>query len=329
MTLAGCGGGGGDGQGAAGDSGGGSSGGSSWDPWEGDGTGSPGDGGGKDPGGPTWDPRDDEGPGGSGHGGGDGGKDKDTGFAWLPPGPDSPNTNIRIDPEDIYDRLHRFECTGALADIEANGETDKPWNLVRGLTFACLAAKGETARWKDAVQQYDSLDGPGFARGSCRDTAAYRMLKQVVDWHRQHPQGKVTLLPASEATTACPLGITNVDPGPEVVLEPPYWGFTVEGTWPSEVINVDLEIEGATVLTLAPHSNQCCEGAKVSFQLPESFEGTGLVDLTLHFQTGGSMTRQGAISIDGGSVAPSPDPDSPSPNSPSPESPSSSFSSLP
>ncbi|MFF3454436.1 hypothetical protein ACFYXH_08900 [Streptomyces sp. NPDC002730] len=281
---------------------------------------------GPDSGGPTWNPSDNDGAGGSGNGGGGngGGKDKDAEFAWLPPGPDSPNTNVRIDPEDVYDKLWVFNCSGAGKAVAEHSTGSKQWKLVHALTLACLAAKGDTAQWNEAVRLYDSLHGPGFTYGDCRDTAAYRMLKQVVNWHRQYPRGKVTLHRSSGDTTACPLGITAVVPGPEVVLKPPYWGFRVEGTWRSEVMNVDLEVEGAKLLTLEPRHKQCCEGAAVSFELPESFTGAGLVDLTLHFEGGGSMTKHGAIRIDG-SANPGSGGESPDPNSPSPESPSPSF----
>ncbi|MFK4223913.1 hypothetical protein [Streptomyces sp. NPDC019890] len=288
---------------------------------------------GPDSGGPTWNPSDDDGSGGSGNGGGNGGGDggggKDAEFAWLPWGPDSPNTNAGIDPEDVYDQLWVFKCSDARDAVRQHSTGSKSWNLVHALTLACLAAKGDTSQWNEAVRLYDSLHGPGFTHGGCRETAAYRMLKQVVNWHRQHPRGKVTLHPSSRGTTACPLGIAAVIPGPEVVLKPPYWGFRVEGTWPSEVVNVDLEVEGAAkVLTLEPRHKQCCEGAAVAIELPESFTGAGLVDLTLHFEGGGSMTKRGAIRIDG-STNPGSGGESPSPNSSSTDSPSPSFLSVP
>lgn len=270
------------------------------------------------PGAPTWDPSDGDGSDGSGN---DGGGDKDEAFAWLPWGPKSPNTNIRIDSTvDVYDQLQAFECSDARSTVRQHSDRSKSWNLVSALALACLAANGDTAQWGEAVQLYDSLHGSGFTPGDCRETAAYRILKQVVDWHRQHPRGKIMLLRSSGGAAACKSEITEVAPGPEFVL-PPGNFFTVRGTWPSEVTSADLAIEGVKVLTLEPREDkQCCADAAVVFPLPDSFEGAGLADLTLHFEGGGSLTKPGAISIGGSSSA---NPSSESPD-PSPVSPSSS-----
>ncbi|MCX5206855.1 hypothetical protein OG897_36330 [Streptomyces sp. NBC_00237] len=282
-------------------------------------------------GGPTWNPSEDagngEGNGGSdaGHGGnggsdtgnggngngGNGGGRKKTELGWLPVGPQVPNTDTAINtPADAYDQLQDLRCADTRETVNRYGDGSKSWNLVSGLVYACLASKGDTALWAEAGRLYDSLGGPGFAQGDCRESAAYRTLNQAIGWVRQNPRGTVTFRPSRGGTTACRSGITEVDPGPEATLSPGD-SFSVSGTWPDEITRATLRIGGSTVLELTREFSGCCHGAGAVFRLPESFAGAGQADLTLIY-AGGTLTKPGVFRVEG-TQQPSPVPPAPSP----------------
>ncbi|MFI0976142.1 hypothetical protein ACH4SP_03830 [Streptomyces sp. NPDC021093] len=232
-----------------------------------------------------------------------------------------PNTDTVIDtPADVYDQLQDLRCSDARETVSRHSDGSKPWNLVSGLVSACLAAKGDTAEWAEAGRLYDSLGGPGFVQGKCRETAAYRTLNQAIGWARQNPRGTATLHPVRGGTTACRPSITEVDPAPETTLSPGDF-FRVYGTWPQKITGAVLKIDGSTVLGLTPEYSECCHGAQVGFALPEAFEGAGLVDLTLTYQ-GGTLSKPGVFRIKGTTKSPAeppPEPPVPGPSTPSPK----------
>ncbi|MGW7417361.1 hypothetical protein [Streptomyces sp. NPDC054863] len=232
-----------------------------------------------------------------------------------------PNTDTLIDrPADVYDQLQDLRCSDARKTVSRHSDGSKQWNLVSGLVSACLAAQGDTTLWAEAGRLYDSLGGPGFVQGKCRETAAYRTLNQAIGRNRQNPRAKVTLRPVRGGTTACRPSITEVDPGPGSTLSPDDF-FRVHGTWPHKITGAVLKIDGNTVLGLAPTYSECCHDAGVGFRLPEAFEGAGPVDLTLTYQ-GGTLTKPGVFRIKGTTKStsqPPPEPPVPNPSTPSPK----------
>ncbi|MFG2555094.1 hypothetical protein ACGFWF_34910 [Streptomyces sp. NPDC048581] len=132
--------------------------------------------------------------------------------AWLPPGPDSPNTDGTPDPSSVYDLLRTpTECRNALNAIPST-PADAEWTLLRGLATACLAAQGEGGgSWEQAVRDHAALAGRA---DTCKGRAAYAVLGGLLDFHRRHPGATVRLKPTSSGTTAaCGYRIAGVDTG--------------------------------------------------------------------------------------------------------------------
>ncbi|WP_217207390.1 hypothetical protein [Streptomyces sp. AC550_RSS872] len=137
---------------------------------------------------------------------------------WLPPGPDSPDTDGTADPASVYDLLRDpTECRAAL-NVIPRTTADAEWTLMRGLASACLAVQGEGGSWKQAVQDHAALaDGAG----SCKGRAAYAVLGVLLDFHRRHPEATVRLRPSPSGTpAACGYRISGVDTGGDGEAKP-------------------------------------------------------------------------------------------------------------
>ncbi|MBK6012220.1 hypothetical protein, partial [Streptomyces sp. MBT53] len=132
------------------------------------------------------------GSGGSGNTGGGGGG-KIEGPAWLPPGPHSPNTNSKIDPEVVYDLLgeNPASCADTAKQIPAglDGNNDN-WRVLRGLAEACKAVQGQGGDWNLAASDYAALQGK--LKG-CKSSTAYSALGGILRFHGQHPSATVKL----------------------------------------------------------------------------------------------------------------------------------------
>ncbi|SDP49693.1 hypothetical protein SAMN04487981_12475 [Streptomyces sp. cf386] len=131
--------------------------------------------------------------------------------AWLPPGPDSPNTDGTPDPSSVYDLLRTpTECRNALSAIPST-PADAEWTLLRGLATACLAVQGEGGSWQQAVRDHAAM---ADRADTCKGRAAYAVLGGLLDFHRRHPGATVRLKPTSSGTTAaCGYRIAGVDTG--------------------------------------------------------------------------------------------------------------------
>lgn len=129
---------------------------------------------------------------------------------WLPPGPDSPDTDGTPDQASVYDLLHDpGECRAALSVIPRT-TTDAEWTLLRGLATACLAVQGEGGSWKQAVREHAAL---ADAADTCKGRAAYAVLEGLLDFHRRHPESTVRLKPSTSGPPACSYRIAGVDTG--------------------------------------------------------------------------------------------------------------------
>ncbi|MFF5481209.1 hypothetical protein ACFY5C_28330 [Streptomyces sp. NPDC012935] len=129
---------------------------------------------------------------------------------WLPPGPSSPDSDNTPDPASIYDLLRAPEhCESALGRIP-QGSADAEWQLLRGLSAACLAVQGRGGDWDAAAGAHAELAG---RVDTCKGRAAYAVLGGLLDFHRRHPGGTVRLAATPVGTPACGYRIAGVDTG--------------------------------------------------------------------------------------------------------------------
>ncbi|MFJ3673110.1 hypothetical protein ACIPSE_42295 [Streptomyces sp. NPDC090106] len=130
--------------------------------------------------------------------------------AWLPPGPDSPDSDGASDPSSVYDRLRApGRCRTVLAGLPAQ-PADGDWRLLRGLATACLAVQGQGGSWDTAAKDYAALSGRA---DTCKGRAAYSVLGGLLDFHRRHPAATVRLTAPSGTEAACAYRISGVDSG--------------------------------------------------------------------------------------------------------------------
>ncbi|KUN97482.1 hypothetical protein AQJ67_31700 [Streptomyces caeruleatus] len=138
---------------------------------------------------------------------------------WLPPGPDSPDTDSAADPASVYDLLRDpAQCRDALNVIPRTTTDVVEWTLLRGLASACLAVQGEGGSWKQAVRDRAAL---ADAADTCKGRAAYAVLDGLLDFHRRHPDATVRLKLAPSGTpAACGYRISGVDTGGDGEAKP-------------------------------------------------------------------------------------------------------------
>ncbi|MEU8987626.1 hypothetical protein AB0C98_14450, partial [Streptomyces sp. NPDC048558] len=130
---------------------------------------------------------------------------------WLPPGPGSPDSDNTPDPASVYDLLRAPErCESALGKIPQDS-AEAEWQLLRGLSAACLAVQGRGGDWDTAAGAHAELAG---RVDTCKGRAAYAVLGGLLDFHRRHPGGTVRLAATPGAgTPACGYRIADVDTG--------------------------------------------------------------------------------------------------------------------
>ncbi|KUN77167.1 hypothetical protein [Streptomyces griseoruber] len=132
--------------------------------------------------------------------------------AWLPPGPVSPDTDHRPDPDSVYDLLRSPDrCRDALAQIPRASVGDD-WKVLRGLAHACLAVQGrESGGWAAAERDRAALTG---VLNTCKGRAAERVLAGLLAFHRSRPSATARLTAAPvTAAPACAYAIASVDVG--------------------------------------------------------------------------------------------------------------------
>ncbi|MEU9053690.1 hypothetical protein AB0D37_25335 [Streptomyces sp. NPDC048384] len=129
---------------------------------------------------------------------------------WLPPGPSSPDSDNTPDPASVYDLLRAPEhCESALGKIPPDS-AEAEWQLLRGLSAACLAVQGRGGDWDAAAGAHTELAG---RVDTCKGRAAYAVLGGLLDFHRRHPGGTVRLAATPGGTPACGYRIAGVDTG--------------------------------------------------------------------------------------------------------------------
>lgn len=129
---------------------------------------------------------------------------------WLPPGPGSPDSDNTPDPASVYDLLRAPEhCESALGKIPPDS-AEAEWQLLRGLSAACLAVQGRGGDWDAAAGAHTELAG---RVDTCKGRAAYAVLGGLLDFHRRHPGGTVRLAATPGGTPACGYRIAGVDTG--------------------------------------------------------------------------------------------------------------------
>ncbi|MFC8092796.1 hypothetical protein [Streptomyces sp. NPDC057301] len=129
---------------------------------------------------------------------------------WLPPGPGSPDSDNTPDPASVYDLLRAPErCESALGKIPQDS-AEAEWQLLRGLSAACLAVQGRGGDWETAAGAHAELAG---RVDTCKGRAAYAVLGGLLDFHRRHPGGTVRLAATPGGTPACGYRIAGVDTG--------------------------------------------------------------------------------------------------------------------
>ncbi|MEU1516565.1 hypothetical protein ABZ490_31235 [Streptomyces sp. NPDC005811] len=133
--------------------------------------------------------------------------------AWLPPGPVSPDTDHRADPDSVYDLLRSPDrCRDALTLIPRTSPVGDDWKVLRGLAHACLAVQGrEGGGWAAAERDRAGLAG---VPESCKGRAARRVLDALLAFHRSRPSAtaRPRAVPGT-ATPACAYAIASVDVG--------------------------------------------------------------------------------------------------------------------
>ncbi|MEV7002903.1 hypothetical protein AB0N62_35200 [Streptomyces sp. NPDC093982] len=130
---------------------------------------------------------------------------------WLPPGPSSPDSDNTPDPASVYDLLRAPErCESALGKIPQDS-AEAEWQLLRGLSAACLAVQGRGGDWDTAAGAHAELAG---RVDTCKGRAAYAVLGGLLDFHRRHPGGTARLAATpGGGTPACGYRIAGVDTG--------------------------------------------------------------------------------------------------------------------
>ncbi|MEU6376247.1 hypothetical protein [Streptomyces sp. NPDC046909] len=137
--------------------------------------------------------------------------------SWLPPGPDSPDTDGVSDASSLYDRLRAPTACGAALDALPKEPADVEGQLLRGLASACLAVQGEGGSWETAARDFAGLAGKS---DTCKGRAAYTVLGGLLDFHRRHPGATVRLKASSGATPACAYRIAGVAAGDDGEARP-------------------------------------------------------------------------------------------------------------
>lgn len=163
--------------------------------------------------------------------------------AWLPPGPGSPDADGTADPASAYDRLRDPAACGTALSGVPEGAAGDEWTLLRALSSACLAVRGEGGDWEQASRDHAALAG---AVQSCKGRAAYAVLGGLLDFHRRNPGTTVRLRPSAGGTPACGYRITGVDTGGDGTARP------------ADVIGIELtdpyfdpaELPGAATVTV-------------------------------------------------------------------------------
>jgi hypothetical protein len=136
---------------------------------------------------------------------------------WLPPGPDSPDSDGTPDPASVYDRLRApSECRSALGLIPQQSANEE-WHLLHGLAAACLAVQGRGGSWDTATADHAVVAG---RVDTCKGRAAYTVLGGLLDFHRRHPNATVRLTPAVDGTPACGYRVAGVDTGGDGTARP-------------------------------------------------------------------------------------------------------------
>ncbi|MBD0419635.1 hypothetical protein H0H10_10750 [Streptomyces sp. TRM S81-3] len=137
--------------------------------------------------------------------------------AWLPAGPDSPDTDGVADPQSLYDLLRSPDrCEEVLAALGPVPPSDDR-RVLRGLAHGCLAVQGRGGSWETAARDHAELAG---RPAGCKISAAYEVLGGLLEFHRRHPGATVRLAPAPGGATACTYGIAGVDAGSDGAARP-------------------------------------------------------------------------------------------------------------
>jgi hypothetical protein len=143
---------------------------------------------------------------------------------WLRIGPSSPNSDDGPDTQTIYDQIQSGDCAGAWMSISRMPESSRrpsekdAWTVLDGLTQACLAFQGKGGSWASAEGAYSDLGDYNPVR--CKDRAAYRLLGQVIGYHRDRPNGVLGTSGAAHGPSVCHWRIASVDAGGDAVAQP-------------------------------------------------------------------------------------------------------------
>ncbi|MGI5401066.1 hypothetical protein ACQEVG_16705 [Streptomyces sp. CA-135486] len=138
-----------------------------------------------------------------------------------------------------------------------------PWSVIKGLIAACYVANGRGSEWQTVTAAYS--DVKGHPSGSCKYTAAFKVLKRLATFRMEHPDGKVVFRDAPAGSPACKNEIT--EHGSLTVRQGD--NFYVRGTWPVPVslyfneINAPVKKDGGT-------DSLCCHKATVSVDVPDN-----------------------------------------------------------
>ncbi|MGW0815231.1 hypothetical protein ACWD00_18570 [Streptomyces viridiviolaceus] len=149
--------------------------------------------------------------------GGDRGARPLTAPAWLPPGPDSPDTDTVADPRSLYDLLRSPDRCGEVLRALASVPPSEERGLLRGLAHGCLAVQGRGGSWETAARAHAEVAG---RPAGCKGRAAYEVLGGLLEFHRRHPGVTVRLVGAPGGDPACVYGIAAVDAGDDGAARP-------------------------------------------------------------------------------------------------------------
>ncbi|MFE6620941.1 hypothetical protein [Streptomyces sp. NPDC057740] len=229
---------------------------------------------------------------------------------WLPPGPDSSDTDGTADPASVYDLLRDpAECRTAL-NVIPRTTTDADWTLLRGLSSACLAVQGEGGSWKQALRERAAL---ADAADTCKGRAAYAVLDGLLDFHRRHPAATARLKPAPSGTpAACAYRISGVDTGGDgeakagevigIELADAY--FDPAELLPGAVVSVGgRQVPGVPVLTSVA-------GGRLVLSVVVPALEPGRVEVVVR-QAGTDVRLPGAFTVTAVDVVPEPSPSAP------------------
>ncbi|MEU9556651.1 hypothetical protein [Streptomyces fumanus] len=136
---------------------------------------------------------------------------------WLPPGPDSPDTDAVPDPGSVYDRLRAPDRCGEVRDALADTPPTGDWRVLRGLAEGCLAVQGRGGDWAAAAREHAALAG---RLDTCKGRAAYAVLDGLLRFHRRHPGATVRPAAPSGGAAACAYGVTGADAGEDGTVRP-------------------------------------------------------------------------------------------------------------